>query len=643
MNDDDGSGTPKLEAAKDALNRVVDGLPDDAQVGLRLYGSKLANVSKQEGCQDTELASPVAPLDRAKLKQAISGITAKGRTPIGLALEKAGEDLPKDGRRTVILVSDGGSNCSPPSPCQAAKTLAGGGVDLRIEAIGFQVADQARRQLECIAAAGNGAYRDAQDAGELADSLQSLSVRALRRFDASGIPIAGGPDAARATAVPKPGQYLDSIAPNETRFFKVPVGLGQKLDVSATVIARIPGARGTFARFEVEITNPDGDLVDSDSNNGVGGESVSSVASTDQITEPETADFGDKPGDYLVDAHARRPGRHPLRPPLPGRDARPPQGHEGQSRPSGGDRGEARRRGSRGQGRRRPGRAHRLGRRDHPRGRGRRVRDRRRDGAAPQGGDVIRALVIAIAALLAGATAAGAQTQATTTAGGSFNSAPVLESGTTYRDSVRLGEELFYGVKLAVGQKARWQIRVLGAAPEDLDNFGQISLSLATPLREDLVFDDDNSDFNGRTAASVQAETDTVVGEGVENADSDVAVPGTYYAVLRFTNLFREESSSRLRVYEFPLDVTVTVTGEPQPDVPLPAVDAELNAPQPTTEEKPAEEDEGAALLTGASTGTEGGDDAVREALQLVLAGLLVGSVLGLLAVAFRRVTQRRS
>ena len=91
-------------------------------------------------------------------------------------------------------------------------------------------------------------------------------------------------------------------------------------------------------------------------------------------------------------------------------------------------------------------------------------------------------------------------------------------------------------------------------------------------------------------------------------------------------------------MYEFPLDVTVAVTGTPQPDVPLPAVDAELHSSQPTTEEKPAEE-AGVGLLTGAQAGTEGGDDAIREALQLVLAGLLVGAVLGLLAVAFGRAT----
>ena len=151
------------------------------------------------------------------------------------------------------------------------------------------------------------------------------------------------------------------------------------------------------------------------------------------------------------------------------------------------------------------------------------VRRRRRHPADAAEAAGMRRLA-ALVAFLALAAPASAQTQTTTTAGGSFNSAPVLESGTTSRDSVRLGEELFCGVKLAVGQKAKWQIRVLGAAPETLDNFGQLNLDLATPLRRNLVFDDDSDRFDGRTAASLQAETDTVVGEGVPDADSDVAV-----------------------------------------------------------------------------------------------------------------------
>ena len=286
MNDDDGTGRPKLEAAKEALSRVVDGLPDDAEVGLRLYGSKLSNVSKQEGCQDTELASPVETLDRTKLKD-VDRVDHRQRPHADRPRAPEGRQGPAPGRPP-----DGDPRLRRRQQLRAAFAVPGGQAARGRRRGPAHRGDrlpgrrQARRQLECIAAAGDGAYRDAQDAGELADCLQSLSVRALRRFDASGIPIAGGPDAARATAVPRPGQYLDSIAPNETRFYKVPVGLGQKLDVCGTVIARIPGVRGLFARFDLEIDDPGGDLVDNDSSNEVGGESVSSVASTDQITEP---------------------------------------------------------------------------------------------------------------------------------------------------------------------------------------------------------------------------------------------------------------------------------------------------------------------------------------------------------------------
>jgi Ca-activated chloride channel homolog len=36
MKDDDGTGRPKFQAAKEALNTLVDELPDDAKVGLRV-------------------------------------------------------------------------------------------------------------------------------------------------------------------------------------------------------------------------------------------------------------------------------------------------------------------------------------------------------------------------------------------------------------------------------------------------------------------------------------------------------------------------------------------------------------------------------------------------------------------------------
>src|SRR3954462_15916019 len=63
MRADDGSGRPKMAAAKAALNTLVDELPDDAKVGLRVFGSRVSGTGKAAGCADTMLVSPVAPLD----------------------------------------------------------------------------------------------------------------------------------------------------------------------------------------------------------------------------------------------------------------------------------------------------------------------------------------------------------------------------------------------------------------------------------------------------------------------------------------------------------------------------------------------------------------------------------------------------
>ena len=83
MKADDGSGRPKIAAAKEALNTLVDELPDDAKVGLRVYGSQVSGTGKAAGCADTKLVSPVAPLDRTGLKASINAITPRGFTPIG--------------------------------------------------------------------------------------------------------------------------------------------------------------------------------------------------------------------------------------------------------------------------------------------------------------------------------------------------------------------------------------------------------------------------------------------------------------------------------------------------------------------------------------------------------------------------------
>jgi Ca-activated chloride channel family protein len=260
MKADDGSGRPKIAAAKAALNTLVDDLPDDAKVGLRVYGSEVSGTGKAAGCADTKLVSPVAPLDRAGLKASIDAITPRGFTPIGASLQGAAKDLGTAKQKTVVLVSDGGDNCAPPAPCGVARELSKGGVALKIQAVGFQVASSARKQLQCIADAGGGRYVDADNAKDLGSQLRSLTARALRPYVTVGSALQGVPAPAQAKLY-GPGQYTTQVSPNSPSWYAFKVGAGQSIAISAT----LPDSdAGIPSVFKTELQDESLEFSDSD-------------------------------------------------------------------------------------------------------------------------------------------------------------------------------------------------------------------------------------------------------------------------------------------------------------------------------------------------------------------------------------------
>lgn len=235
MKADDGTGQTKLAAAKAALNQLVDRLPEGAPVGLRVYGARGPRDDKARGCRDTQLISPVAPLEPAALKRQIASFDARGFTPIGRSLEEGAKDLPDEGDRTMILVSDGVDTCGRPDPCAVAKKLSREGLDLTIQSVGYQVDAKARRQLECIADATGGGYFDVEDSNKLGDQLEALAVRTLRRYRTAGTPVKGGLTRQEAPLVGS-GQYLDAIRPGEERWYAVRVEAAQTLSAGATTV-----------------------------------------------------------------------------------------------------------------------------------------------------------------------------------------------------------------------------------------------------------------------------------------------------------------------------------------------------------------------------------------------------------------------
>lgn len=249
-----GGGT-KIEAAKKALKKVVKELPDDAQVGMRVFGAKVFSAKDKGACTDTQNVVPVGPLDRAALGKQIDSYKPYGETPIGNALKGAAADLGKSGKRTIVLLSDGEPTCKP-DPCDVAKDLRKRGVDLKINVVGLSVGGKARSALQCIADAGGGTYYDVNSPEELADSLVTVSVRSLREFSIKGTPVVAAQTSTAATPV-KTGQYTDTSKGEGTdNYYLIKRPKGGSTSVAVT---SRPETKGDFTQsLNVELLTTDG-------------------------------------------------------------------------------------------------------------------------------------------------------------------------------------------------------------------------------------------------------------------------------------------------------------------------------------------------------------------------------------------------
>jgi Ca-activated chloride channel family protein len=169
---------------------------------------------------------------------------------------KAVDDLGPSGKRVMILISDGEESCDG-DPCPAARKLAKAGVDLQFNAIGLAVNSKARKQLQCIAKAGDGNYYDADNTTDLEDAVRRITQRALRPFQTSGTPVEGTVDQPGAPQI-GPGQYKDTYdASNTPRYYRITRTPGSTVTASIAAIVR-PYPTQNTETWTMNLTAPDG-------------------------------------------------------------------------------------------------------------------------------------------------------------------------------------------------------------------------------------------------------------------------------------------------------------------------------------------------------------------------------------------------
>ena len=170
MADPDQNGTVKIEGAKSAIISLTNALPQRTNIGLLTYPG-------DSNCGAPITAQTLAPLDSTDFGRSVASLPdPNGGTPTALALTTAVERLKGWGitQATVVLVSDGESNCGN-DPCDEAKAVVAGGYQLTVNTVGFDITTGGEAELQCIADATNGIYASVDNSAQLGDALNKLS------------------------------------------------------------------------------------------------------------------------------------------------------------------------------------------------------------------------------------------------------------------------------------------------------------------------------------------------------------------------------------------------------------------------------------------------------------------------------------
>lgn len=206
MNSALGTST-RWKTALAVLKDLLNALPDDYNVGLRVYGHRFPPRSRQS-CSDSELVVPIQKLDRNRILSTANALHPRGETPLVRSVLQTVDDLHTAGSGSVILITDGQESCHGDSKAAAAK-LKASGIRATLNIVGFTLTGKTvAAQLGALAGSTGGRYYSAQDGDQLSDALMLASMQQIpyEVFDTSGREVVSGKTSDLGIALP-PGDY----------------------------------------------------------------------------------------------------------------------------------------------------------------------------------------------------------------------------------------------------------------------------------------------------------------------------------------------------------------------------------------------------------------------------------------------------
>ena len=177
-----------MDIAKNSINKLMEELPENSNVALRVFGHKGNNNAdgKEASCAANELVQPMEKLDRGKIGSALQNIQPTGWTSIAKSIENGSNDLKgfqgEKHLNILYIVTDGIETCGG-NPEEIAKKFKAENKNIVLGIIGFNVDAAQNGVLKKIAEAAGGRYSSVYDSKNLIYELLKIHEMAYSKYE----------------------------------------------------------------------------------------------------------------------------------------------------------------------------------------------------------------------------------------------------------------------------------------------------------------------------------------------------------------------------------------------------------------------------------------------------------------------------
>jgi serine/threonine protein kinase len=209
-----GENISKWEAAQQTLNDDLALVPDEINVGLRVFGAD----QTAESCNDTTLLVEPNPNQIAKIQDELAGLAPTGtESPLTEAIVQAFNDLElaPDKQNVLIVLTDGADSCDPDGPEQLARVVERLNITVDTYIVGLGIDNPAAEEkLLALASASDGVFLPVNTAGQLGDVLELIQDNLEAEQGPEEIALAPT-SAPTPTAIPPAPTPVPSATPTE--------------------------------------------------------------------------------------------------------------------------------------------------------------------------------------------------------------------------------------------------------------------------------------------------------------------------------------------------------------------------------------------------------------------------------------------